>query len=149
MKKLILLLGLLIPALGHAQTYSIDWYKIAGGGGASAGTNGSTVFSVNGTIGQPDASGAMAGGGYSLTGGFWSMIAVVQTAGSPLLTVTHSGNSVVISWPSAAAGFTLQQTSNLAATNWTASGYGITTNGAVESITITAPAGTLFFRLVQ
>ena len=48
----------------HAQSYTIDWYKIAGGGGTS--TNGS--YSANGTIGQPDASGAMTGGGYSMTG---------------------------------------------------------------------------------
>jgi hypothetical protein len=31
------------------------------------------------SIGQPDAGLAMTGGGYSLTGGFWSLIAVVQT----------------------------------------------------------------------
>ena len=50
------------------QSYSIDWYKIAGGGGTS--TNGQ--YAVTGTIGQPDAGGAMAGGNYSLTGGFWA-----------------------------------------------------------------------------
>ena len=75
----------------HAQSYSIDWYKVSGGGGAS--TRG--VYSVTGTIGQPDAGGAMTGGNYSLTGGFWSLIAVVQTAGSPTLTVSHSGSSVI------------------------------------------------------
>ena len=37
MKKLFLLLAGLIPALGFAQQYSIDWYKIAGGGGTSTG----------------------------------------------------------------------------------------------------------------
>jgi len=37
MKKLFLLLGLLIPGTGFAQSYSIDWYKIAGGGGTSTG----------------------------------------------------------------------------------------------------------------
>jgi hypothetical protein len=30
MKKLVLLFSLLIPAIGFAQSYSIDWYKIAG-----------------------------------------------------------------------------------------------------------------------
>ena len=62
-----------------AQNYSIDWYKIAGGGGTS--TNG--AYSLTGTIGQPDASSAMSGGNYSVTGGFWSLISVVQTAGAP------------------------------------------------------------------
>ena len=61
-----------------AQNYSIDWYKIAGGGGTSS--NGQ--FSVSGTIGQHDAGGPMTGGNFSLTGGFWSLLSVVQSVGS-------------------------------------------------------------------
>src|ERR1039458_10774684 len=82
MKKLFLLLGLLIPGTGFAQSYSIDWYKIAGGGGTSTGG----TYQVSGTLGQPDASGAMTSGSYSLTGGFWSLYAV-QTPGAPALTI--------------------------------------------------------------
>ena len=67
MKKLFLLCGLLVVSLAWAQQYSVDWYKVAGGGGTS--TNGQ--YSVSGTIGQPDASAAMSGGPYSVTGGFW------------------------------------------------------------------------------
>jgi len=151
LKKIIpltLLLGVLTPAL-HAQSYSIDWYKVAGGGGTSIGTNGSSVYSVSGTIGQPDAAGAMSGGDYSLTGGFWSIISIVQTANAPALGIAHSGGSVVVSWPSSATGFTLQQNTNLAATNWTASGYSITTANGTNSITITSASGKLFFRLAQ
>ncbi len=129
----------------HAQSYSIDWYKVSGGGGAS--TRG--VYSVTGTIGQPDAGGAMTGGNYSLTGGFWSLIAVVQTAGSPTLTVSHSGSSVIVSWQDTGS-FTLQQNSNLTATaNWTTSGYSISTSNGTSSITITAPTRSLFFRLAN
>src|ERR1039458_3046895 len=95
MKKLLLFLGLLIPTISIAQNYSIDWYEIAGGGGTSTGA----TYQVTGTIGQPDASGAMTGGSYSLTGGFWSLISVVQTAGAPTSTITHSGNTVKVSWP--------------------------------------------------
>ena len=73
MKKLILLLGLLMPALSNAQTYSIDWYKIAGGGGTS--TN--SIYSISGTFGQPDAGGPMDGGGFSVVGGFWGLFAPV------------------------------------------------------------------------
>ena len=36
MGKIILLLSLLLAPAIHAQTYSIDWYKFAGGGGNSA-----------------------------------------------------------------------------------------------------------------
>jgi len=49
--------------------YSIDWYKISGGGTSSGGT-----YQVSGTLGQPDAGGMLGGGVYSLTGGFWSLI---------------------------------------------------------------------------
>lgn len=136
----------MMPVVSFAQSYSIDWYKISGGGGTS--TNGN--YSVTGTIGQPDAGGAMSGGNYSLTGGFWSLISVVQTFGSPTLTVTHSGNSVTISWPSASSGFTLQQNANLSLANgWTTSGFTISDDGTNKSITITSPTGSLFFRLKQ
>ena len=132
-----------------AQPYSIDWYKISGGGGTSTGG----VYSVSGTIGQPDAGGAMSGpmigtNNYSVTGGFWSLISVVQTLGAPALTVTHSGNNVIVSWPSPSTGFQLQQNSNLAAANgWSTSGFSIADNGTNKSITISSPTGNLFFRL--
>lgn len=128
----------------HGQPYSIDWYKIAGGGGTSTGG----IYSASGTIGQPDAGVAMTGGNYSLTGGFWALISVVQTPGAPLLTITHSGNSVTISWPSPSAGWTLQQNSDLTTTSWSTNG-GISDNGTIKSITITSPTGNLFFRLKQ
>jgi hypothetical protein len=144
--KYFLIIPLLAASAVHAQPYSIDWYKISGGGGAS--TNGQ--YSVTGTIGQPDAGGAMSGGNFSVIGGFWSLISVVQTLGSPTMTVTHSGNSVTISWPSASSGFTLQQNANLALANgWTTSGYTISDDGTNKSITITSPTGNLFFRLTH
>jgi hypothetical protein len=144
--KTVLIIPLLLAASAiHAQQYTIDWYKIAGGGGTS--TN--SQYSVSGTIGQPDAGVAMSGGNFSVSGGFWSLISVVQSAGAPPLTLSHTGNSVTISWPSASTGFVLQQNANLSTTNWTTSGYTITTNGASVSITITSATGNLFFRLKQ
>jgi hypothetical protein len=149
MKKLILLIGLLLPALSQAQTYTIDWYKVAGGGSTSTGTNGGTVYAVSGTIGQQDASTAMTGGPYSLTGGFWSLIALVQTTGAPTLSITKSGNSAIISWPYPSTGFYLQTNSILSKTNWVNYTGTIVTNGAgtSNSVTITPPVGNLFFRL--
>jgi len=145
MKKLILLFGVLIPVVGFAQPFSINWYKIAGGGGTSAGGN----FQLSGTIGQHDAGGPMTGGGFSLTGGFWSIIAAVQQPGSPVLTITHSGNSVIVSWPSPSSGFVLQQTANVLTPSWANSGYTVNDNGIIRSVTITPPAGNLFFRLMN
>ena len=138
-----LLLG--IAWMAHAQSYSIDWYKIAGGGGTSTGG----TYQVSGTIGQHDAGNAMTGGNYSLTGGFWSLISVVQTAGLPNLTITHSGNSVIVSWPDTGS-YTLQQNANLALANgWATSGYSINTANGTNSITITPPTGNVFFRLAN
>jgi hypothetical protein len=147
MKKLFLLLGLLLPVSGFAQNYTVDWYKIAGGGGTSTGG----TYQVSGTIGQPDAGGAMSGGNYSVTGGFWSIISVVQMPGVPNLVIVPNGpNSVKILWPDPATNsFALQQNGNLATTNWVVSGYAITTANGTNSITLTPPVGNLFFRLKQ
>jgi hypothetical protein len=142
MEKLILLFGLLIPALSQAQSYSIDWYKIAGGSGTSTGG----TYQVSGTIGQPEAGAAMIGGNYSVNGGFWSLISVVPTLGAPALTITQGGNGVKISWAYPATGWTLQQNSDLATANWYTSG-GISNDGTNNFITITPSAGKLFFRL--
>ena len=143
MKKIILLLSLMVPVAGLAQQYSIDWYKIAGGGGTSTGG----AYSVSGTIGQHDAGGPMTGGSYSLTDGFWALISVVQTPGLPDLTITFVGpNSVLVSWPNTGS-YTLQQNSNLAGGSWTTSGYSITTSNGTNSITVNPPTGNLFFRL--
>jgi hypothetical protein len=138
-----LLLFLATAITGHAQ-YSIDWFTIDGGGGASS--NGQ--FTVAGTVGQPDAGVAMSGGNFSVSGGFWSLIAVVQTAGAPTLTVTHSGTSVMISWPASSTGYSLEHNSNLSLpNNWSAVSQGSTLNNGVFSVTIPLTAGNDFFRL--
>ena len=144
MKTKLSLALLLIAFNLCAQQYSVDWYKIAGGGGTS--TNGQ--YSVSGTIGQPDAGGAMTGGNYSLTGGFWSLISVVQTSGAPKLNISHSGNTVTVYWQDV-SGWSLQQNNNLSLSgNWSASG-GVTTSNGTNYLNLTSPTGNLFFRLKQ
>ena len=130
-------------AAAQSQSYSIDWYKIAGGGGTSTGG----TYQASGTLGQPDAGGPMTGGSFSLTGGYWALISMVQTPGTPNLTITFvQPDSVKVSWPNTGS-YTLQQNSNLVGGNWTTSGYTITTSNGTNSITITTPIGNLFFRL--
>jgi hypothetical protein len=129
----------------RAQSYDITWYKIAGGGGTSTNSG----YSLSGTIGQVDA-GTMSGGSYSLSGGFWGIYAAVQTPGSPLLTITPSGSSVLISWPATNTGFVLQKTPALGASpSW--SNVGLTTNVVDGTNTVTVPVsgGNLFFRLIN
>jgi hypothetical protein len=57
------------PALAELpDTYDLLWNTIDGGGGmGSAGG----IYDLSGTIGQPDADGALTGGIYEMTGGFW------------------------------------------------------------------------------
>ncbi len=138
------LLGILglSATLASAQTYSVDWHKIAGGGGTS--TN--TTYAISGTIGQSEAGGMMTAGGYSVTGGFWSLVSVVQTPGSPTLLISNVDPQIVVSWSSSATGFTLQTNSNLSNTNGWSNYTGTVIN---NSVTNPSPAGTLFFRLKQ
>ena len=132
----------MFASMASAQSYSIDWHKIAGGG---LSTNGQ--YSVSGTIGQHDAGGPMTGDNYSLTGGFWALIQVVQTAGAPTLFISHSGNSVTVYWQNI-SGLSLVQSGNLATpvAAWSANTSWTTSNGT-NSLTIANPTGNLFFRL--
>ena len=69
----ITILNVIIFACGlcaRAQ-FSIDWHTVDGGGGISTGG----LYTLRGTIGQPDAGYLIPGGKYILTGGFWSMFA--------------------------------------------------------------------------
>jgi hypothetical protein len=127
----------------EAQSYSIDWYKIAGGGGTSTGA----TYSVTGTIGHYDASGTMMNNQYSVTGGFWALINVVQTPGAPTLFVSRSGNTVRVYWQNV-AGWNLIQSGNLAAPvgSWSASSAP-TLTGGTNYLNLVNPTGNMFFRL--
>ena len=139
-------LGLAMSALtARAQTYSVDWYSIDGGGGTSTGG----VYSVTGTIGQPDA-GHMTGGNYSLDGGFWGIIAAVQTPGAPLLTVSLTAtNTVLVSWPYPSSGFSLQQNGALSTTNWLVVTNTPTQVGQHWQVIVQPPTGNRFYRLLK
>jgi hypothetical protein len=124
--------------------YSLDWSTIDGGGGTSTGG----VYSVTGTIGQPDA-GQMSGGNYSVDGGFWGLIAAVQTPGAPYLTVTRSNNAVIVSWPLPAEGWVLESTNALpkVSASWPQIAPPYQTNGVNLQFTEPTPTGNRFYRL--
>jgi hypothetical protein len=52
---------------GEENIYTVRWWTVDGGGGASQGA----AYTLHGTIGQPDA-GRMQGGSFSLAAGFWA-----------------------------------------------------------------------------
>jgi hypothetical protein len=146
MKKVIVLLTqcllLTVGVSAGAQSFAINWFTIDGGGGTSTGS----VYSISGTIGQPDA-GAMSGGSYRLEGGFWNATVTVQTEGAPLLTITRAGGSVVLSWPSSSTGFVLQENSSLATSNWSNVVSVPNDDGTNKSVTISMALGNRFYRL--
>jgi hypothetical protein len=123
-----------------AQNYSIDWFTIDGGGGTSTGG----VYSVTGTIGQPDA-GVLSGGNYSLVGGFWGAVIPIQEEGGPTLYIQNQMNGTAkVYWVPNTPGFVLQEAGALTPTpiGW-ADAPATYTNGA----TIPASLQTRFFRL--
>jgi len=89
----------------------------------------------------------MTGGNYSLTGGFWALISVVQTPGAPTLYISLSGNTVTVYWQNV-SGWSLQQNNNLTAGGWGASS-GVTTSNGTNSIKIVSPTGNEFYRLIN
>lgn len=126
-------------SISSGQPYSIDWFKISGGGGTGAGG----TYRVSSTIGQSEAGAAMSGGRYSVVGGFWSPISVVQTPGAPLLSITYAGTQAIVSWPLAATGWTLQTNGSPARAPWGDYLGPISNNSVTNSL----PSGNLFFRL--
>ena len=108
------------------------------------------VYSVSGTIGQPDASGPMTGGNFSLTGGFWSLYAL-QTPGAPLLSIARTAtNTVAVFWPSPSTGCQLQvNTNSVSSVSWS---NVITTpadDGTTRTVIINPPTGNRFYRLIK
>jgi hypothetical protein len=144
-KAQISVVGLLLLAsveVCHAQeNFSLRWFKVAG-----TGTSTNSQYSLSGTIGQAEAGGTMSGGNFSLTGGFWSLIAPVPTPGAPTLLIRRFGSQVTVYWQNTGT-WTLQQNSNLnLPAGWVASSGVVTANGT-NSLTLNAPSGNLFFRL--
>ncbi len=131
-----LLSAFFFPALAQ---YSIDWSTIDVGGGAST----SGVYTVTGTIGQPDAGAPMTNGQYSVTGGFWALPLAVQTPEAPTLTIAPGAPGfALISWTPNTPGFVLQETPSLAPTNWVSS-----PSGPANPVVVPATLPTKFYRL--
>lgn len=136
-----LIVRLMITAAA-AQNFTVDWLTVDGGGGASAGG----VYSLNGTIGQSDAGGTISGGRYSLAGGFWNGVSLVQTLGAPMLAIERVAGGVRVFWPLPATGWLLEQ--NLSATGvWSPVSFPYTTNSTAISITAPVSSGNRFYRL--
>lgn len=71
---------------------------------------------------------------------------------TPAVAINPSPFGLLVSWPSASAGWSLQQNPDLTTTDWSPSGYngyGISDDGTNKSLLIAPPVGNLFFRLMH
>ncbi len=99
---------------------------------------------------KPDA-GTMSGGNFTIDGGFWGVVAAVQTPGAPTLSIARTTtNTVAVSWPSPSAGFTLQQNTNgIGTVNWSNVVTAPMDNGTIKYFIINPPTGNRFYRLFK
>ena len=139
LQTIALLCALTFHLPAFAQSFSVDWFKIAGGGGTS--TN--AQYAVSGTIGQHDAGQIITNGQFSVTGGFWVLPQAVQVQGAPVLTIAPAApGTATISWTPNTPGFVLQETWSLTPANWTNSA-----RGSTNPNTIVTSSAAKFFRL--
>ena len=87
----------------------------------------------------------IAAGGISTTSNHFTVNSVPVP--QPTLTIAISGGSVVLSWPTNAVGYNLQQTAALNPAIWTNYIGSVTTSGTNKTVTLTTPSGSMFFRL--
>lgn len=134
---------LVLAAVVQAANYSIDWSRVSGGAGTSAGG----PFVLSSLVGRP-AGGSMQGSRFTLTGSLMNLLAVVPTPGAPPVAITlRPDNSVVVSWPSPSAGFSLQETSTLQPAAWSTVALPVVDDGTTKSVVLNSPVGSRFFRL--
>ena len=126
---------------------------------------GSTLYSMTGptmTFSLPasalNVTGSFAYGLLLVTYGGWSthysglsghLFGDTPQAAQPLLTASHVGTNVVVSWPTPYTGFVLQQNTNVNTTNWTTSSLKITKDSVTSRVTVPAASSKLFFRLAK
>jgi hypothetical protein len=84
-------------------------------------------------------------GGFPLATGYANDVWVYGANANTLLTITHSGNVAIISWPASATGWTLQTNLSLSPGTW----GNYTGNTSNNSATNSTTTGNLFFRLTQ
>ena len=135
-------------SIAHAQTYAVNWSTIAGGGGTST----ASVYTITGTISQPTTA-RVNSSGFTIDGGFWSIVATIQEPGAPVLSVRHTQtNTVVVSWPMTWPGFALLENPDLNTTNWvqvvTPPVVVVTSQTTAEKqVVVPTPTGKRFYRL--
>ena len=145
MKRLIPSLLVALAVQVASAQFSVDWFKVAGGGGAATGS----AYAVVGTVGQTDP-GQMTGGQFSFVGGFWSLLTTAPEPGAPVLTIAATTtNTILICWPSPSTGFELQENTDLRTGNWLVVPQTPTDNGTSKCVSVSPQGHNVFYRLAR
>ena len=127
---------------GAQGIYTLDWFAIEGGGGECSGGN----YTVSGRLGQSESGAKMAGGDFSVTGGFLSIIAVEEP---PLRIAFNPDGTITVAWPTSFTPLPLQQSSSMSPGSWVNTGLLTFDDSITRSITFVPVVPRYFFRLVK
>jgi len=106
-------------------------------------------YTVSSSIGNVGGATTASEGSFSVTSSPW-MVAVVESPGSPKLTIVAASGSMSVSWPSLSTGWVLQQNTNgVTSVNWSNVTATIQDDGITKSLTVNPAAGSRFYRLVH
>src|SRR5262245_11610389 len=125
---------IIISAPAQIGGYTLDWFTVAGGGGAVSGGD----YTLVGTVGQPDA-GHLSGGDYAMEGGFWAGV-----ISAPTLSITRAGGEAILSWTGNS--FVLQNAADVSGP-WTDLSPGVSTDGVHYGTNSPISGRGTFFRL--
>ena len=124
-----------------SSRFGVDWFTMDGGGGRSSGPR----FGMQGTMGQPDADGALGGARFTVYGGFWRTLQAVQMPEAPWLWVESAGPGLInIGWDPDTPGFRLQEVPDLKPSSWIDS-----PSGATNPVTVPITFAARFYRLIS
>jgi len=128
-----------VDVIGSPLTANTYTLISPGAGGSVAGSVATSSLTVGGAGLAANTTASL-----QITGGALNL---VVTTGTPNPAISFVGpDSVVVSWPDTGS-YTLQTNGDLTTSGWMDYGGMVTTANGTNSITITPPAGNLFFRL--
>lgn len=134
---------------GHpvsGQIYSMRTSAIT----AASGPGSAGPYVVNASLGQFASAARLAEPPYEIAGRFCFQESSSVLPDPPRLELLLSStNTIIVSWPSAAAGWELQSSPELRAANWTATAQAVMDDGLEKYVIIDAGAAQQFYRLFR
>ncbi|MGC9451840.1 MAG: hypothetical protein ACP5I4_10365 [Oceanipulchritudo sp.] len=134
-----------MPFLAQANR-SINWSNLLPTGESLWG-----AYRVVGTAGQIESE-ELVGGTFSLKGGFWSCVTLVQTEGAPILWMERTPeDAILVCWPSPSEGWVLEKSLTIGpAATWIVETGVINDDGTTKTMEVTMPPENhIYYRLTK